>query len=192
MTLSPNLNNVLTNLDLPKKCFGCKIVYQNIVENFFVRKKSKDGYSSKCKKCETQQSIEYARTEIGYLTVCYSSIKNRYKNVRYRSLSEKEKEPHRCNITKKEFFELWEEHKKNFGYRCRLTEIKIILERAVDNKKRRFAGYSNAMSVDRLNPLIGYTKENIIFVSNEANKIKSGVTKDICIKVLKLYEEKGL
>lgn len=192
MTLSSNLNNLLTNLDLPKQCTACKTVYTDIKNNFNINKKFKDGFVYECKKCKKQRDIQYTNTEIGYLTVCYNTINNRHKNHRYKGLSEKEKEPHKCCLTKIEFIELWEEHKKKFGYNCRLTGVKMVLQRAQDSKKRRFMGYSNAMSVDRLDSTKGYTKENIIFVTNEANKIKGAVTKDICIKVLELYKEKGL
>ena len=192
MTISPNLNNLLTNLDLPKQCTSCKTIYTDIKNNFNINKKFKDGFIYECKKCKKQRDIDYARTEIGYLTICYSTIRNRHNNPRYKNSSETEKDRHRCYMTNKEFFELWEEHKKKFGYRCRLTGVKMVLQRAVDAKKRKFKGYSNGMSVDRLDSTKGYTKDNIIFITNEANKIKSGVTKDMCIRILKLYEEKGL
>ena len=45
MTLSPNLNNLLTNLDLPKQCTACKTIYENIKDNFFKVKKHRDGYN---------------------------------------------------------------------------------------------------------------------------------------------------
>ena len=51
---------------------------------------------------------------------------------------------------------------------------------------------SNTLSVDRLNPEVGYTEENIIFVSSKANQMKNAVTKDLCIAILKAYEERGL
>jgi hypothetical protein len=96
------------------------------------------------------------------------------------------------NLTEDELINLIEEHKKQIGYNCQLTGVKMICERAEDSKKRRFNGYANAVSVDRLDSSKGYTKDNIIFITNEANKIKGSVTKDMCIKILKLYEEKGL
>jgi hypothetical protein len=51
---------------------------------------------------------------------------------------------------------------------------------------------SNSLSVDRLNPRIGYTKENTIFVSNKVNNMKNAVTKELCIAIVKAHEEKGL
>ena len=190
MTISPNLNNLLTNLDLPKQCTFCKTIYNDIENNFYKRKASKNGYSYHCKECKKKSDIKYANTEHGYLTNTYISINKRHTDRRYKGLSDKEKEPHKCYMTKKEFFELWEEHKKKFGYNCRLTGVKMVLQRAQDAKKRRFMGYSNAMSVDRLDPTKSYTKDNIIFVTNEANKMKGAVTKDLCIKILELYKEK--
>jgi hypothetical protein len=181
-----------TNLNLPKQCTSCKNIYQDIKTNFFKAKCHKDGYSYECKKCKEQRVLEYTNTEIGYLNTYYNTINNRHKNIRYRNLSEKEKEHHKCTLTKEEFFQLWEEHKKQFGYNCRLTGVKMVLQRAKDPKKRKFTGYSNAMSVDRLDSIKGYTKDNIIFITNEANKIKGAVTKQLCISILKLYEEKGL
>ena len=179
-------------MSLPRICTVCKIVYENIEKNFNKNKAIKDGYCRFCKKCKHIKDVVYANTETGYLTNTYGAMKKKYRNERYNGLSEKEKDPHRCYITKEEFFQLWEEHKKQFGYCCRLTGIKMVLQRAQDSKKRRFHGYSNAMSVDRLNPKVGYTKDNIIFISNEANKMKSAVTKQLCVSILKLYEEKGL
>jgi hypothetical protein len=192
MTLSSNLNNLLTNLDLPKQCSVCKTIYKDIKNNFVITRKHKDGYSYECKKCKDKRQFKYANTEIGFLTNYYNTINNRHKNHRYKNLSEKEIEHHKCTLTKEEFFQLWEEHKKQFGYHCQLTGVKMVLQRAKDPKKRKFTGYLNAMSVDRLDSTKGYTKDNIIFISNEANKIKGAVTKQLCIKILEIYKEKGL
>ena len=46
--------------------------------------------------------------------------------------------------------------------------------------------------MDRLNPEIGYTKENIIFVSNKVNNMKNAVTKELCVAIVKAHEERGL
>jgi methionine salvage enolase-phosphatase E1 len=51
---------------------------------------------------------------------------------------------------------------------------------------------SNTVSVDRLDPNIGYTEENIIFVSNKVNQMKNAVTKELCIAIIKAYKERGL
>jgi hypothetical protein len=53
-------------------------------------------------------------------------------------------------------------------------------------------GFSNAVSVDRLDPNVGYTKENIIFISNEANKNKNAVTKELCEAILRVFKERNM
>jgi hypothetical protein len=65
----------------------------------------------------------------------------------------------------------------------------MILKRK--KRTKGHVGYDNGFSVDRLNPNIGYTKENTIFITNAANKSKNAVTKELCISILKVYEEKG-
>ena len=50
---------------------------------------------------------------------------------------------------------------------------------------------NNGISVDRLDPSIGYTLENIIFVANRTNQMKCNVTKDLCIAILKEYEKRN-
>jgi hypothetical protein len=177
---------------MKKTCPECKIEYQNVEEGFWKHKNRYDGFQSYCKKCNKKSHTIYSNTERGYLKGCYLNIKHKLKGKRYKKFSEEEKQKHMCHLTEDEFINLFEEHKKQFGYNCRLTSVKMICERAEDSKKRRFNGYANAVSVDRLDSSKGYTKDNIIFITNEANKIKGSVTKDMCIKILKLYEEKDL
>ena len=179
-------------LNLSKKCNGCGFETTDIKKHFHVAKNNIGGYKHYCKECTYKNSLIYNNTEHGFLMNLFNSVLKKVKNVRYKDLSEKEKDKHRCYITKEEFFELWEEHKKRFGYRCRLTGIKMVCQRAKGKKGAGFLGYSNGVSADRLDPNIGYTKENTIFISNEANKLKNAVTKELCIKILELYKEKGL
>ena len=90
-------------------------------------------------------------------------------------------------MTKEEFFQLFEEHKKIYGYTCALTGEPIFHK----TNSHKDSTKSNSISVDRLNPKIGYTKENIIFVSTKANNLKNAVTKELCIAILKEYEKRG-
>jgi methionine salvage enolase-phosphatase E1 len=82
----------------------------------------------------------------------------------------------------------------NLFKKVRSQRYRNMSEKEKDKHRKgaNYLGYSNAVSVDRLDPNIGYTEENIIFISNEANKLKNAVTKDLCIKILELYKEKGL
>ena len=179
-------------LNLSKKCTRCGFETTEIRKYFGVRNASKDGLNYQCKKCKAEIKTIYLETESGFMINLYQTINKKVRAKRYKNSTEKEKDKHRCYITKKEFLDLWEEHKKIFGYRCRLTGIKMVCKKAPGKKGTGFLGYSNGVSADRLNPNIGYTKENTIFISNEANKLKNAVTKELCIKILKLYKEKGL
>jgi hypothetical protein len=155
---------------------------------FYKRKDRIGGLSVQCKKCEAVATSKYSNTERGFLIRIYLRINSRTKHKRFINLSEKEKDKHRCYMTKEEFFMLWEEHKLKYGYNCALSGKKIVHK----TTNRKETNKSNSISVDRLNPKIGYTKENTIFVSNKVNNMKNAVTKELCIAIVKAYEEKGL
>jgi hypothetical protein len=179
-------------LNLSKKCTKCGFETTETKKYFSNYARAKDGLKQQCRKCHSKLNDIYTNTEHGFMINLYGNLFKRFKAKRYLNVSEKEKDKHRCYITKEDFFRLWNEHKKQFGYHCRLTGIKMVCQRAKGKKGAGFLGYSNGVSVDRLNPNIGYTEENIIFISNEANKLKNAVTKELCIKILELYKEKGL
>ena len=177
------------------KCNVCKFETLEPEKYFSKRnKKSKNlvspnkGFQYTCKKCAEHQNSAYSNTEQGFMKNTFNSMKKKINNKRYKNLLNKEKL--KCYLTWEEFIELWEQHKQKFGYTCRLTGIEIICKRS--KYKKNYIGFLNGVSVDRLNPNIGYTKENVIFISNECNRIKNAVTKELCEAILKLYKEKGL
>jgi phage FluMu protein Com len=169
-----------------KKCTGCGKILS--FSNFSKHIRKKDGYATQCKECLKILNSIYSNTEHGYLTHLYQGIKRRESQKRFENYSEEEKAKRRCYITKKEFFELWELHKKKYGYTCALTGVPIVHKTSTLKSMNK----SNGISVDRLDPSIGYTKENIIFVSNKANQMKNNVTKDLCVAIIKAHEERGL
>jgi hypothetical protein len=177
-------------LNLYKKCSTCGFETTEVKKYFHKYRASKDTFKSQCKKCIKKSGFIYANTEHGFITNTFNTINKKINSRRFKTFSEKEKDKCRCYLTKEEFFNLWEEHKKIRGYTCHLTGVEIICKRSPSKKK--LIGFSNGASVDRLNPNIGYTKENTIFISNDANKIKNAVTKELCIQILRVYKEKGL
>lgn len=169
-----------------KQCHTCK---SHFPLNFFFKKKDrKGGLSSQCKKCNSITIEKYQNSEWGFMLRLYNRINSRIKQKKFIHLPEKEKNKHRCYITKKEFFDLWENHKLKYGYRCALLGDEIVHKKTIKEQVNK----SNSISVDRLNPEIGYSKENIIFVSNKVNNMKNAVTKELCIAIIKAHEEKGL
>jgi hypothetical protein len=175
-----------------KKCCKCGFETEEIKKHFHKCTRLKDGFKTYCKECCKKIRYIYQNTEHGFMMNMFNTIKKKTKAARYRRLPEIEKDRFRCYITWKEFMELWENHKKIRGNRCHLTEVEIITKRSDGRKGTKYLGHSNGVSTDRLDPNIGYTKDNIIFISNEANKLKNAVTKELCIKILEIYKEKGL
>jgi hypothetical protein len=170
-----------------KKCPGCKKIKE--IKDFHNRKITKDRLSYYCKECARGKRNDHNNTEKGFLLNSYSSMKKKTISGRFKNSPEHIKQKHDVNLKKEEFFELWEQHKNKHGYKCTLTGVEMILKR-----KKNIGGtigYENGFSVDRLNPNIGYTKENIIFITNMANKLKNAVTKELCVSILKAYEERG-
>ena len=176
-----------------KFCKTCKI--KKPITEFSIHKGTIDGKRADCKECLKIWREVYGNTEYVFISNMFENVRSSAKRHKDRNLFGKnlkgeEKEKYKCNMKREEFHALWEEHKKRFGYCCRLTGEKIICKRAKQGNS--FSGYINSVSADRLNPEKGYTKENIIFISNDVNKMKGAVTKELCEKILEIYKEKNL
>jgi len=169
-----------------KICTICKelLPFQDFSKN---KSHKKDGLSPQCRKCRKKIDFRYANTENGALGILYSAIRRKIRNPRYNDFSEEEKNRHRCYMTKEQFLKKWEEHKLRYGYKCALSEENIIFKRT----NHKDSVKNDGVSVDRLNPEIGYTEDNIIFVSNRVNNMKGAVTKELCVAILKAYEERN-
>ena len=170
-----------------KKCSICKelLSFNDFNKNKWYKK---DGLSTHCKECRKKADFKYGNTEKGSLSIIYLSIVRKIKNPRYINFSEEEKDKHRCYMTKEQFLKKWEQHVLKHGYKCALSGEEIVFKRTSHKDSVK----SNAVSVDRLNPKIGYTEDNIIFVSSKINNMKGAVTKELCLAILKAHEEKGL
>ena len=167
-----------------KTCTKCK--KQKQLKQFNKLKTSFDGYEYACKSCRNIQVKNWHSTEKGYIRTLYSTMKKRINSERFINSSEEIKKKHTLYLTMEEFEDLWKQHKEKYGLRCSLTKVKMTHSPSKENMST-----SNNISVDRLNPNIGYTKENIIFVSANVNHKKNAVTKKICEAILKQYEERG-
>ena len=168
-----------------KQCTTCKKILAT--NDFYKDFKKKDNLRSNCKSCSRAVVFKYNNTEKGYITNIYRYLKKREFDRRFKYSSEEEKEKRRCYVTKEQFFALWEDHKKLYGYTCALTRQTIFYKTSSNSDSKT----NNGISVDRLDPSIGYTLENIIFVANRTNQMKCNVTKDLCIAILKEYEKRN-
>jgi len=170
---------------ITKQCTSCKKILT--IDNFTKNSTKKDKLRANCKLCSKLRNFKYSNTEHGYMTNLFRYLRRRELQKRFKHSSEEEKAKRRCYVTKEQFFTLWEEHKKRYGYTCALTRQTIFFKTSTNSDSK----VNNGISVDRLDPNIGYTLENIVFVANRTNQMKCNVTKELCIGILKAYEERN-
>ena len=183
-----------------KKCTLCKKEYPCNTD-YFYRDYRKKGvkYIARCNTCHNQISIkwakdnslrkskaeiEYKSTEKGYLMEMYNGIWNRLRKKEKSGLSEERLMMYRPRVTREEFFQLWENHKKEHGMKCLMTGVEMTHVRGKGIKNKT----PTNISVDRLDNEKGYTKQNIIFVTHEFNKRKSAFLIIDCINILRHYK----
>ena len=167
-----------------KTCTSCK--QQKELKEFNRSKTSFDGYEYACKSCRNIQVNIWRKKEEKFIRNLYSNMKKKTVSGVHKNASEEKKKKHTVYLTIEEFEDLWKQHKEKYGLKCLLTGIKMTHVPSKENMSN-----SNNISTDRLNPNIGYTKENIIFVSANINTKKGAVTKELCQAILKQYEERS-
>ena len=167
-----------------KICTTCN--QQKEFKQFRKLKNSFDGYEYACKPCRDIQCRNWDSTEKGYIRNLYSNMKKRTVSGVHKNASEEIKKKHTVYLTIEEFEDLWKQHKEKHGYKCLLTGVKMTHAPSKEN-----GNINNNISADRLDPNIGYTKENIIFVSANVNIRKNAITKELCHAILKQYEERS-
>lgn len=136
--------------EVHKSCPNCGAV-KNVSE-FGNRQYSNDGLSYECRECVNERAARYRQTTSGHMHEIYNHAK-RSANDR------KNKNREEAGKFEIEFIDLENLYKKQKGL-CYYSGIKMNSDRN-DYK----------MSLERLNPELGYIKENIAFVCSELNSI---------------------
>ena len=167
-----------------KTCTSCK--QQKEFKEFNRSKTSFDGYEYACKSCRNIQVNIWRKKEEKFIRNLYSNMKKKTVSGVHKNASEEIKKKHTVYLTIEEFEDLWKQHKEKHGYKCLLTGVKMTHAPSRENRD-----INNNISADRLDPNIGYTKENIIFVSANVNIRKNAITKELCQAILKQYEERS-
>ena len=179
-----------------KKCTKCGEVKPSTLFN--KDKSKKDNHTLWCKKCSRNGQHEYRNTENGYLRERYYSVST--KELSKNKWSRKSK----CFFTFDEFLAAFEKHKSIYGMRSawgpgpdRLEEhlpMKMIQEgKGQLGKKGHIKGAKRRrdnLSVDRLDPTLHYTLQNIIFIRYDENRRKSDSSYSDCKIQIKLHEQR--
>lgn len=145
------------NEDHSKKiCFACKEMLD--VENFRIKEKKTGRGKGKyinniCRPCDQLKVEEYRLTDIGIA----AEIARKHKYV--------------CKIEKLPYDldKHWVLEKLNsIGWKCELTGLSFKIKQSTTDAK--VYGFQwNSISMDRIIPKSGYTKDNVRFVLNQIN-----------------------
>ena len=146
-------------------CVGCKQLLPQNLFSYKIKENPSQGIRDKCKSC----SAEKARKE-------RESRKNNWKYKPTLAMVSK---------SKKRAKKAGMEHTITIDdivipEYCPVLGIKLNIG---DRKK-----HGNAPSIDRIDNLKGYTKENIMIVSNRANMLKNDATLEELIMMGKFYQ----
>ena len=134
------------------------------------------------------QDLAYLNTEGGFIISKYHDIKKSCKRKQNRPINANKKIE---LLSQEEFLELWTEHKAKQGMTCGYTGEPLVMQRKAAPKVGRNKVPKNQLSVDCLDPDIGYTKENIVFCSWAFNDRKNAVKIKDCHLIIKKHQERN-
>mgnify|MGYP003140681134 FL=1 len=134
------------------------------------------------------RDLAYLNTEGGFIISKYNDVKKSCKRKQNRPINANKKIE---LLSQEEFLELWTEHKAKQGITCGYTGEPLVMERKPAPKVGRNKVPKNQLSVDCLDPDIGYTKENIVFCSWAFNDRKNAVKIKDCHLIIKKYQERN-
>tara|TARA_R110002020_G_scaffold65381_1_gene172705 strand:+ start:151 stop:771 length:621 start_codon:yes stop_codon:yes gene_type:complete len=134
------------------------------------------------------QDLAYLNTEGGFIISKYHDIKKSCKRKQNRPINANKKIE---LLSQEEFLELWTEHKAKQGITCGYTGEPLVMQRKPAPKVGRNKVPKNQLSVDCLDPDIGYTKENIVFCSWAFNDRKNAVKIKDCHLIIKKHQERN-
>jgi hypothetical protein len=185
---------------LVKKCRQCDYVSSAPIKDFYKSPNNKDKLSNLCKKCDSTRgklwkknnkdrvlktSTAYRNTKDGFLIENYNSKWSNYRARKKETFDEKILSKYQIYFTKQMFLEMVGEYEKNKGFVCEVTGVPLTHIRYA----KEYCTKTN-FSMDRLDPDIGYTKQNTIFVTWEFNDRKNAVTPRDCFLIIKKYKER--
>ena len=165
-----------------KNCFGCG---ETKPLDEFVYSSGEQRYKSKCKACRHKAYIADKERAV-------ERAKLYYKNNRDDVLDKSQKR-RKANLEKELLRSARERaQKKGLDFNLDESDIKIPEEcpaLGIPLSPGNGKVHKNSPSIDRIDPMKGYIKGNVVIVSHFANTIKSDATVDEIRKVADFYEK---
>ena len=127
-----------------------------------------------------KRSSIYRYTEEGFIVCKWADVEKFVNN------NKKDAKPGKMEtstITREEFMKLWSDHKSKFGMKCYYTGVEMVIAPGKPD---------NLVSVERVDPNIGYTKDNTVFCCLGINFRKHDATMMDILQIYKLAKRKGL
>ena len=150
-----------------------------------VLKSKRRSYSS----VRRAKNIVYLNTEAGFIISKYHDMKKSCKRKQAREINADKKIE---LLSQEEFLELWTQHKAKQGITCGYTGEPLLMQRKTPRKDGvKHKTPKNLLSVDCLDPEIGYSKQNIVFCSWGFNDRKNAVKIKDCYLIIKKHEERN-
>ena len=150
------LDEILTTKQeiLFKVCTSCK--EKKPVDQFYVKRRARDGYHQWCKKCKDGKFNELlTNNPIAF-------VRRLYQMTRVKSNREKKVA---VLVDMNEFVEIWKEQYEKFGMKCPYSGIEMT------TKKGHGKMFTN-VSVDRYDNNKPYQDGNIVFCCMVVNRMK--------------------
>ena len=185
---------------LVKKCKRCHYVSSAPIKDFYKASDNRDKLSTICKKCDSvrgklwkknnkekviEKNFTYKNSKNGFMLENYNSKWSNYRSKQRQKVDEKTLARYQIYYTKPMFLEMVKEYEKKNGFVCEMTGVPLTHIRYAED-------YSTGtnLSIDRLDPEIGYNKQNTLFVSWDFNNRKGAVTPRDCFLILRKYKER--
>ena len=155
------------------------------------KKRKRDyGRSSHGRKVKRANYAKHMGTEKGYLREKWNSLQSKSRNYADKTRSYQRKAIP-VLVTREEFYELWEQHKKRYGgWFCAYTGEKMTHTRSMNESMSNRIKVKSNMSVDRIDSDKGYTKDNIVFCTWDFNDRKGNISLEDMRCILNLLESK--
>ena len=187
---------VNSNLET-KTCKECKNTYPRNEEYFYPNKhptnKNAINYDSRCITCINARmkkwrennsdkkriaDQKYRESEKGYFKELYSGVKKSKHGNAFASFEE--------------FFQVWIDQQKKWGTKCPYKGYEMTRIRGVnkDGSGRKRKSTPTNISKDRVLSNLPYSKENLMFISWEANSEKGNMGYETAKKYIQFVEER--